>query len=750
MGPDSVSVIIPVKNGLPYFREVCAALAAQDYDAEWDVICIDSGSTDGSQDIARSHGFRVLEIAPETFGHGRTRNLGAETSAAEYVAFLTHDAVPDNNDWLSSLVRPLRDDPKVAGVFSRHIAHHDADPFIAWELDRHFEGLAPFGTVEITDRAAYDADVGLQKVYHFYSDNASALRKSVWQDIPYPDVQFAEDQIWAKTVVEAGWRKAYAPDSVVRHSHAFGPWETMQRGFDEARAFNRLFGYVQTRSIGEVLLTAGYLLGRDMKLALKQGWWKSHPGTTLSRGMSALTRPLGQYLGARRNLAGWLEKRLSRDDWIRRLGHEEDDSEMDLGILHKVARYRKAHGNRATARAIVRTVATGSYLGQPAAEKPAPTSAGGAPQPAGLTQKIDVIGFYKNFLAQEHGDVAELERANPARNTLQWVVPNFGFGSGGHLNIFRFINNLADLGYDQRLVILPPYEWKSAEKAKEKIDKWYAPLKAEVALGADGFEPCHATIATGWQTAYWVAKYQATRDRFYFIQDFEPAFYATSSEYYMAENTYKLGLKGITAGTWLSEMLHDKYGMTTAAVSFGCDTDFYKPGVRRDGDNFNILFYSRHVTKRRLFELGICALDTVCQEHPDVAVIFAGGDVSPFRIPFHHLNAGELTLKELPDLYAQSDLALVLSGTNLSLLPLELAACKCPIVMNDTPSARWLLPDDAAYYAPLDPEGMARVIGDAIRNKKERLAKAEVAYAMAQDSSWAAEAKRVAHYLETL
>ena len=750
MGRDSVTVIIPVKNGLPHFAEVCSALAAQAYDADWNVICIDSGSTDGSQDVARKHGFRVHEISPPDFGHGRTRNLGAQMSDAKFVAFLTHDAIPADTGWLARLVQPLRDDPKVAGVFSRHIAHHGADPFTAWELQTHFDGLADYPVVEINDRAAYDADEGLRQVYHFYSDNASALRRDVWQDFPYPDVQFAEDQIWAKSVLEAGYRKAYAQDSVVRHSHAFGTYETLRRSFDESRAFHHLFGYRLSKSFLSLSRSAAFLLKRDIGLALRNGWWKSHPRKSLSRIGEALARPLGHYLGCRRKLPGWVQKRLSRDDWIRSIGYEESGSTMSISAWKKVDRYRRAHGAPATVRAVMRKITTGSATGIPAPQGVTPHSAGGSPQPQGLTQKLDVIGFYKDILGYDHGTKAELKSANPGAKTLQWVVPNFGFGSGGHLNIFRFINHLSDLGYEQRLVILPPYDWKSAQKAKDTIAEWYHPLKAEVALGVDGFKPAHATIATGWQTAYWVAKYQATRDRFYFIQDFEPAFYANSSEYHLAENTYRLGLKGITAGTWLSEMLNRDYGMKTGAVSFGCDTDFYQPGPRRKDDNFNILFYSRHVTKRRLFELGLCALDTLCKKHPEVAVVFAGGDVSGFRIPFHHLNAGEMTLAELPELYRQCDLALVLSGTNLSLLPLELAACRCPVVLNDSPSARWLMPENAAYYAPLDPELMAQTLSDAVTDTKGRLARTDAAFELAQQSAWSTQARRMIDYLEEL
>lgn len=318
-GANSVSVIVPVKNGMPHFRAVCAALRTQDYDAPFEVICIDSGSKDGSDQLAEDSGFRLVRISSSEFGHGRTRNFGASLSQAEFLAFITHDAIPADARWLSQLVAPLRADPRVAGAFGRHVAHLGADPYTEWELRTHFHGLEAFPVVEITDRAAYDANVGLQQVYHFYSDNASAMRRSVWQDHPYPDVQFAEDQLWAKQIVEAGWRKAFAKDAVVHHSHAFGPFETLQRSFDESRAFRKLFGYRLGQSVRQTCRSVGYLASRDMKLARDNGWWRSHPGVTATRLMQAVARPVGHYLGARDTLPHWLTKRLSRDDWIRNL-----------------------------------------------------------------------------------------------------------------------------------------------------------------------------------------------------------------------------------------------------------------------------------------------------------------------------------------------------------------------------------------------------------------------------------------------
>ncbi|WP_189654946.1 hypothetical protein [Paracoccus mutanolyticus] len=46
------------------------------------------------------------------------------------------------------------------------------------------------------------------------------------------------------------------------------------------------------------------------------------------------------------------------------------------------------------------------------------------------------------------------------------------------------------------------------------------------------------------------------------------------------------------------------------------------------------------MTPRRLFELGLLALERVCKAEPSVAVIFVGGDVGQVEIPFHHLNSG--------------------------------------------------------------------------------------------------------------
>ncbi|WP_163266347.1 glycosyltransferase [Chelativorans alearense] len=298
-----VSVIIPVKNGLPQFKRVIDMVSSQELDAGFEIIVIDSGSKDGSKEIipAGDPRFRLIEIKPAAFGHGRTRNLGVREARGEFCAFLTHDATPVDRFWLRELVKPLLEDDQVAGVFGRHIAYEDATPFTAWELKTHFTGLRNWPKIWIKDAREYSRNQGIRQVFHFYSDNSSCLRKSVWERYPYPDVDFSEDQLWAKQIVEAGFRKAFAWDSVVYHSHDYSLWERVQRSYDEARALNELFGYKLCPSKRELMRQSFRTSARDVMLALRNGWILSHPAATLKRPLDNLARQIGYYLGTTRS-----------------------------------------------------------------------------------------------------------------------------------------------------------------------------------------------------------------------------------------------------------------------------------------------------------------------------------------------------------------------------------------------------------------------------------------------------------------
>jgi len=316
------SVLIPVKNGGERFGEVLTAVKRQRTAWPFELIVVDSGSTDGSQALALRHGARLIEIPPAEFGHGRTRNLAARHARGEFLVFLTHDAVPAHEYWLQNLVDACAMSEGCAGAFGPHLAHPEARHVTRRELAEHFAG---FGTerrlFRMDDPQRYRADEGLRQFLHFFSSNNACLRRSVWERYPLPDVDFAEDQTWAKTVIEAGFAKAYAPDAPVYHSHDFGAWETLQRNFDEASAFRRHFGYRLQPRLGHALLAAGKLARRDARWLAEAGL----SGPALWRqafGMARieLARVLGHYFGT--HCDRWprrLGRLLSRDQRLQRL-----------------------------------------------------------------------------------------------------------------------------------------------------------------------------------------------------------------------------------------------------------------------------------------------------------------------------------------------------------------------------------------------------------------------------------------------
>lgn len=365
-----------------------------------------------------------------------------------------------------------------------------------------------------------------------------------------------------------------------------------------------------------------------------------------------------------------------------------------------------------------------------------------------LLSKTDVLTFYRFILSEPWGEKAQLESVST--KTLNWIVPPFGFGSGGHLNIFRFISQLEARGFVCRIVLVGDSMPSSAEEAKKNINSWFFPVKASVYLGTEKVPAAHISVATSWITAYYLRGFEATNHKCYFVQDFEPCFYPSGSEYSWAEETYRFGFYGITAGSWLKNKLNQDYGMHCESFSFSYDAGMYRPTERRDPNVKHVFFYARPPTARRAFEMGLLVLQRVVLDNPDVRVIFAGWDVSSYEIPFPHLNAGTVRVDELPDLYSQCDVALVLSFSNLSLLPLELMACGTPVVSNRGACTEWLLNENICELADPTVEALAasvtRLLRDPVRHGALRTAGLD----FANRTHWTNEVDKVVTIFEKI
>ncbi len=291
------SIVIPTKNAMKTVRTVLTAVFEQEYAEGYEVLVIDSGSEDGTLEAVDEYPARLLQIPPAEFNHGGTRNLGAAQTQGEFIAFLTHDAQPAGPHWLSALMLPFDTDPSVAGCFGPHRPYPGCDPIDARNLVRHFANFgANVSIVRITSEDDYRARQGS---YDFFSNNNSALRRSVWTRYPFPIADMSEDQRWAQTILRAGYAKAYAPDAVVFHSHSYSAREWFRRWYDEFVSYRDLESPVQMRSLLKALGYAAVTSWEDVRFLRHV----LPPGLPMTRAQGRavrnnLARAAGAYLGS--------------------------------------------------------------------------------------------------------------------------------------------------------------------------------------------------------------------------------------------------------------------------------------------------------------------------------------------------------------------------------------------------------------------------------------------------------------------
>lgn len=151
--PDSlplVSVVIPVWNSAAFLKDSLDSVLSQDY-PRMEVIAVDDGSTDGSNEILAAYGNRIRLLRQDNKGAAAARNLGVRSASGRFVAFLDADDV-----WLPGKLmmqmQYLLSHPDFKIVFGQfafwHAGHdgqyHDPLAFLdkpeTWEIKQELSG----------------------------------------------------------------------------------------------------------------------------------------------------------------------------------------------------------------------------------------------------------------------------------------------------------------------------------------------------------------------------------------------------------------------------------------------------------------------------------------------------------------------------------------------------------------------------------------------------------------------------------
>ena len=257
----TVTVAIPVRDGGASFADVLAAVGRQRVDRELELLVADSGSTDGSRELAARSGARVIDVPPGEFSHGGTRRLLAESARGDHIAFLTDDAVPATDRWLANMLAAFDLAPDVALAYGPYVPRPDASVMVARELTEFFRSLSPDGRPRI-DRGLREEDRRPGPVT-FYTDANGCIARWAAERVPFRTVSYAEDQLLATEMLAAGFAKAYMPDAAVVHSHEYPPREQFGRIFDEFRALREVYGHVEEVGVRHTLGTIRLSVRRD-------------------------------------------------------------------------------------------------------------------------------------------------------------------------------------------------------------------------------------------------------------------------------------------------------------------------------------------------------------------------------------------------------------------------------------------------------------------------------------------------------
>ncbi len=224
MSSPTVSIVIRCYNERDSIGKTLYGIFEQTYD-DFEVILVDSGSTDGTLEIARQYPIEdVVYISPRKFSFGRALNYGCEHARGDFCVFISAHCYPKRVDWLEQLLEKF-DNDDVAMVYGK----------------QRGDSTTKFSERRIFRRWFPDEDIEYQ-LTPFANNANAAIRRKLWEEYPYNEqLTGLEDLEWGKRVKEVGYEISYASEAEIIHVHDESPRQIHDRYHREAIAHKQIF-----------------------------------------------------------------------------------------------------------------------------------------------------------------------------------------------------------------------------------------------------------------------------------------------------------------------------------------------------------------------------------------------------------------------------------------------------------------------------------------------------------------------------
>ncbi len=734
-----VSIVITSYNHGDFLEECIKSAANQSY-TQTELLIVDDGSEDKSRDIIEkySKNFYKILILKENHGACIALNKILKFCRGDYVAILNSDDYwqPEK---IQLQVDYLEANDEKAAVFSKAVLvdengnqiNQQDSPFEYSNLNR-FDWLRKF----------------------FESGNCLChssvlLRKSVFSSLGYYDERLKnlpDFEFWIRFSEKFTFH--ILPIDLVfyrkcnnRQSESSQNISNYNRCLFETELV--LEHYIKLDGIKKHLKEIFNLRGSSKKVFLEFGLLALNQGLFSHRNFGLriifenldqfnnesniqTIKELHQYIGKSHALSGMVLDYQNLLDEQAKILIEKEDNVVNPELViafDKISRMQSSFSWKITSP--LRLLRRMIEKREPLFNKLINASAGTSPVDAKINEhNSETASIISEFEFQPFKFSQKLIGFNSNSINIDWLIPDFHIGSGGHTTIFRIIYHLEQMGHESKIWICGSTHFKSLRKARNTIRSHFFPLKANVeVLENPGNQELigDCVFSTSFETCYYSRSIPSHNPRFYLVQDYEPSFSAIGSRYFLAEETYKFGFHCITAGKWLQNKVNEAGALTEGFFELAVDHSIFFPTISPSETEVpKVAVYSRAGTERRLSEIVIHGLNILFERGVKFEVLFFGSKKIPVMAIFPHSVLGIIAPRKLAKLYRSANLGMVFSATNYSLVPLEMMACGLPVVEFDGENTRQTYPKDTVEFSSPSPDAVADTVENLFEDRLRR------------------------------
>ena len=286
------SIVIRTYNEARWLEHALNAVNRQTGGVNFETILVDSGSDDGTVEIAEKNGCRIERISKSEFTFGRSLNIGCAAARGRALVFLSGHCIPASELWLKRLIEPLGQDGIVYS-YGQQIGR---------------DGITKFSE-EMIFRKYFPKTSSIPQPGHFCNNANSALLAETWKTNKFDEtISGLEDLLLAKKLCADGHAIAYVAEAPVEHIHEETWSRVMIRYEREAIAMQKISPELQV-GLKEALRYIVASIFLDLRQAFREAEFRKRGAVSLINEIVRfrMCQYVGTYQGAHK------ERKLSRE-----------------------------------------------------------------------------------------------------------------------------------------------------------------------------------------------------------------------------------------------------------------------------------------------------------------------------------------------------------------------------------------------------------------------------------------------------